>query len=114
MTPLPEICTLFAFGMPGPTEWIIIAIIGLLIFGRRLPEVGRSLGRSIVEFKRGIKGLDEEIDTEATRRNDSATPPRIQSSPSIHAADRGTAEAARHPAEQPNPFASAGDPERPR
>ena len=52
---------LFAFGMPGGMEWIVLLVIGLLIFGRRLPEVGRSLGRGIVEFKRGVKGIDDEI-----------------------------------------------------
>ncbi len=58
---------LLAFGMPGMTEWIVILVIGLLIFGRRLPEVGRSLGRSIVEFKKGIKGIEDEIETESTK-----------------------------------------------
>lgn len=53
--------TVLAFGMPGGMEWIVLLVIGLLIFGRRLPEVGRSLGRGIVEFKRGVKGIDEEI-----------------------------------------------------
>ena len=52
---------LFAFGMPGGMEWIVLLVIGLLIFGRRLPEVGRSLGRGIVEFKRGVNGIDDEI-----------------------------------------------------
>ena len=42
-----------ALGMPGLTEWIIIGALGLLIFGKRLPEVGRSLGKGIVEFKKG-------------------------------------------------------------
>jgi sec-independent protein translocase protein TatA len=51
-----------AFGMPGGSEWIILLILGLLIFGRRLPEVGRSLGRGIVEFKKGIKGVEDEIE----------------------------------------------------
>ncbi len=51
-----------AFGMPGGPEWIVLLVLGLLIFGRRLPEVGRSLGRGIVEFKRGIKGIDDEIE----------------------------------------------------
>jgi len=51
-----------AFGMPGPWEWIIILAVMLLLFGRRLPEVGASLGRGIVEFKKGLHGLEDEID----------------------------------------------------
>ncbi len=47
--------------MPGGTEWIVILVVGLLIFGRRLPEVGKSLGRSIVEFKKGVKGIESEV-----------------------------------------------------
>jgi sec-independent protein translocase protein TatA len=49
-------------GLPGGAEWIVIAILGLLIFGRRLPEVGKSLGKSIVEFKKGLRGMEDEID----------------------------------------------------
>ena len=62
------------FGLPGGYEWIILLVLGLIIFGRRLPEVGRSLGRSIVEFKRGIKGIEDEIDTESSQP---AEPPRM-------------------------------------
>ncbi len=51
-----------AFLLPGHGEWIILLVLGLLIFGRRLPEVGRSVGRSIVEFKKGIKGIEDEVD----------------------------------------------------
>ena len=50
-----------AFGMPGPFEMLIIGAIGLLIFGKRLPEVGRSIGKTIVEFKRGMKEVEQEI-----------------------------------------------------
>lgn len=51
-----------AFGMPGLTEWIIIGALGLLFFGKRLPEVGRSLGKGIVEFKRGLKGIEDDVE----------------------------------------------------
>ncbi len=62
------------FGFPGGYEWIILLILGLLIFGRRLPEVGRSLGRSIVEFKKGIKNIEDEIDTESSRSRPAEIP----------------------------------------
>lgn len=55
-----------AFGMPGFDEWIVVAIVGLLIFGKRLPEVGRSLGQGIVEFKKGLKGIENDVDQAAS------------------------------------------------
>jgi sec-independent protein translocase protein TatA len=57
--------SLFAFFNLGPAEIMVLAIIGVLLFGRRLPEVGRYLGKGIVEFKKGIKGLEDEVDTGA-------------------------------------------------
>lgn len=51
-----------AFGMPGMMEWIVIGGLGLLIFGKRLPEVGRSLGKGIVEFKKGLKGIEDDVE----------------------------------------------------
>ena len=53
--------TMLAF-MIGPMEIGMIALVGLLVFGNRLPEVGKSLGRGIVEFKKGVKGITEDID----------------------------------------------------
>ena len=49
-------------GSIGPAEMVVIAGLGLLLFGKRLPEVGRGVGRAIVEFKRGLKDVDDEID----------------------------------------------------
>lgn len=54
--------TCIAFiGAPGPWEMMIIGIIALLLFGKRLPEVARSLGKGFVEFKRGIQGIEDEV-----------------------------------------------------
>ena len=50
------------FGIPGGFEWIIILVIALLIFGKRLPGTMRSIGRGIVEFKKGLKGVKDEAD----------------------------------------------------
>src|SRR5689334_8053682 len=55
-----------ALSMPGVTEWLIIGAIGLLLFGKRLPEVGRSLGKGIVEFKKGLAGIDDDINIAAS------------------------------------------------
>lgn len=67
--------------MPGGWEWMILLVIGLLIFGRRLPEVGRSLGKSIVEFKKGIKGIEDEIDAASGERSRQELPSHRQSAP---------------------------------
>ena len=64
-------------GMPGWAEIAVVAFVGLLLFGRRLPEVGRSLGRTIVEFKRGIKEVESEVNVAShpARENKHTLPP---------------------------------------
>jgi sec-independent protein translocase protein TatA len=46
----------------GTTELIIIAIIVLILFGTRLPTVMRSLGQGVVEFKKGVQGIEDETE----------------------------------------------------
>ena len=52
-------------GIPGYAEVLILGFIVLLLFGKRLPSVMRSLGTSIVEFKKGVKGTDDEVDEQS-------------------------------------------------
>ncbi len=59
--------TLGMFNLPGNSELLIILAIGLLLFGKRLPEVGRSLGKGIVEFKRGLKDIGDGIEAESSK-----------------------------------------------
>ena len=51
----------------GPLELVIVAGVILLLFGSRLPKVMRSLGQGIVEFKRGVQGIEDDAHREATR-----------------------------------------------
>jgi sec-independent protein translocase protein TatA len=54
----------FAFiGGLSPSEMVIILVLGLLLFGSRLPQVGRSLGKSLAEFKRGLRGIENEMES---------------------------------------------------
>jgi sec-independent protein translocase protein TatA len=44
-----------------PWTYLLVALLALLLFGKRLPEVGRSLGRGIAEFKRGLHDVQDEV-----------------------------------------------------
>ena len=79
---------LLAFlSMPGPMEMLIILGVGVLLFGSRLPEVGRSLGKSIMEFKKGIQGIEEQIHS-VTSASASALRERTADSAAIRRKDR--------------------------
>ena len=41
-------------------EMLIVGVIAVLLFGSRLPGVARSLGKSFVEFKKGVRGIEDE------------------------------------------------------
>ena len=85
----------------GGAEYIIIAIVGLLIFGRRLPEVGRSLGKGIVEFKRGVQGLTDEVDEASSRPG--STPPPADTAPRQISADAPATSTTQTVVEEPAP-----------
>lgn len=71
---------LFAWiGMPGPWELIVVALIVLLLFGKRLPSVMGSLGRSVVEFKKGISGVEDEM-SKTKREIDDAVDKEVERS----------------------------------
>ena len=52
---------MLAMGMPGTTEWFIILLIALLLFGSRLPGVMRSAGQSVRQFKKGLEDDDDAL-----------------------------------------------------
>lgn len=65
----------FIFGL-GPMEIAVVVVLGVLLFGKKLPDVGRYLGKSITEFRKGVKGLEEDIDA----------PGRVAGSPGVSTA----------------------------
>jgi sec-independent protein translocase protein TatA len=74
-------------------EILFLAGLGLLLFGRKLPDVGRYLGRSMIEFKKGMKGLEDDVESSTNITNPMPTeqqrppqrvvsaPPRFEDSP---------------------------------
>ena len=55
------------FGLGGQ-EILLLLVLGVLLFGRKLPEIGRSLGKTMVEFKKGMKGIEDEVSESAQPR----------------------------------------------
>jgi sec-independent protein translocase protein TatA len=62
-------------GSLGPTEMMIVGFVALLIFGNRLPSVMRSLGKSVTEFKKGVSGIEDDIENAVTADTKKPTPP---------------------------------------
>lgn len=48
------------FGL-SPSEMMIVGVVAVLLFGSRLPSVARSMGKSFIEFKKGMRGIEDEI-----------------------------------------------------
>lgn len=50
-------------------EMLVIMLVAVILFGKRLPEVGRSLGKGLVEFKKGLRGFEDEFQSATTPRS---------------------------------------------
>ena len=101
------------FGPLGLPEIIFILVVALLVFGpRRLPEIGRGIGRALGEFRRATNDLKRSIDTEATleevRRSPAPSPLAAPAAPPAEPA-APPAEPAPAAVEPAGPTAGAAD-----
>jgi sec-independent protein translocase protein TatA len=64
-------------GTLSPFHWLIIAVIVLLLFGNRLPQVMRSLGEGVVEFKKGLQGIENDVKTSSNKIEEQPSKPQM-------------------------------------
>ena len=103
--------TLAFFQNIGMPELIVIMVIALLIFGSRLPQVARSLGKGITEFKKGMSEASNQVTREIEAAGEMPAPPKPDTQapagsgpPALPAAERaGTAELPAPAASAPTP-----------
>ena len=62
----------------GGWEMILVAGVCLLFFGNRLPSVMRSLGKSVTEFKKGVSGVEDDIENAVTAEKKPRVPSDLE------------------------------------
>jgi sec-independent protein translocase protein TatA len=67
------------FGL-GPLEILAIGVIAVMLYGKRLPEVGKTLGKSLAELRRQWATISRDLDV-ASQLEDSGQPRRVHSQP---------------------------------
>jgi sec-independent protein translocase protein TatA len=58
-----------AFILPSGPEMVVILVVGIMLFGRRLPEVGRTVGQTVVKLRQGLNKLKNEMDLDGNVRD---------------------------------------------
>jgi Sec-independent protein translocase protein TatA len=58
---------LFGFGSLSLSSVVILLLVGALLFGHKLPDIGKSIGKFLAELRGGMKGIEEEIDSGYTQ-----------------------------------------------
>ncbi len=94
------------FGL-GPVEMLIVGVIAVLLFGSRLPEIGRSLGKGLVEFKKGLNDIKNEVDMASYAQPTSSSQVTPRYSPDDH--DEPTAPKFEPPVHEPTEATAASE-----
>jgi sec-independent protein translocase protein TatA len=71
------------FGL-SMTEILLLLFLGVLLFGKRLPEVGRTVGKTLIEIKKGLANLEQNLETgnfTANLHEEKPAPPPLQARP---------------------------------
>lgn len=90
---------LFVFEFLGTTELLVIAVVALILFGpRKLPEIGRTVGRGLAEFKRASDDFKRtwEYEVEIEKRQPPAAPNAVQEAAPVETAALPAYDAGEH------------------
>jgi sec-independent protein translocase protein TatA len=101
---------LFALFDISPVTLMILGVLAVLLFGDRLPEVARSVGKYLMEFKKGMRNIEQELHsviydaTSTTTASSTSTPSITNDSQQSLNRDEATA-----PKFEPPPVATSAD-----
>ncbi len=65
------------FGL-GTTELMVLLVLGVLLFGRNLPGIAKSLGKSVSDFKKGVGGIEDEVEKTSGGAPKTAEPEQVR------------------------------------
>ena len=73
--------------MLSPWHLLLLGFVVLLLFGNRLPKVMRSLGEGVVEFKKGLQGIEEGIKSSGNKIEEEPGKPLVKEEPKVNEAE---------------------------
>lgn len=76
----------------GAWEWVIIGVVAVVLFGNRLPDLGRTLGKGLVSFRKGVTEMKDEISRAASTPVDGADEAKKAADDSVYKAAAGDKE----------------------